>query len=75
MSTSPEDTIYHLGDFASYGVDSHIKPGDRGLAIKPMEIVKSIPASFINIRGNHDSSNKVFSTCDAMVVKLSKKYP
>lgn len=75
MATSPDDIVYHLGDFASYGVDNHFKSSSRGLETKPMEIAKSIPASFINIRGNHDSSNKVFSTCDAMVIKLSKKYP
>ena len=67
----PEDTIYHIGDFCSYGLDR----GSMGINVKPYELIKDIPATFINIRGNHDLNNKVNSACDAMHMFLSKRYP
>lgn len=66
-----DDVIYHLGDLACVGQDR----GYSGLELKPNEIVKDIPASFLNIRGNHDLNNKVKSVCDSMHMFLSKKYP
>lgn len=66
-----EDVIYHLGDLCSYGLDR----GSKGLEIKPYELIKDIPATFINIRGNHDLNNKVKSVCDSMHMFLSKRYP
>ena len=71
----PDDVIYHLGDVAQYGDDSHYKNGSKGLDIKPSELLKDIPATFINIRGNHDLNNKVKSICDSMHMFLSKRYP
>lgn len=71
-----DDVIYHLGDLAMYGMDRHIDNGaDNGLDVKPMEYVKKINATFINIRGNHDLNNKVSSICDSMHIFLSKRYP
>ena len=66
-----EDVIYHLGDLCSYGIDR----GNKGLDIKPYELIKDISATFINIRGNHDLNNKVKSVCDSMHMYLSKRYP
>lgn len=70
-----EDTIYHLGDLASYGFDRHQGLNSKGLDVKPYELIKDIPATFINIRGNHDLNNKVKSVCDSMHMFLSKRYP
>ena len=66
-----EDVIYHLGDLASFKADR----GSKGLDIKPYELIKDIPAAFINIRGNHDLNNKVKSICDSMHIFLSKRFP
>lgn len=71
----PEDTIYHLGDMALYGTDGHYAERAKGLDVKPYELIKDIPATFINIRGNHDLNNKVKSVCDSMHMFLSKRYP
>lgn len=69
---APEDTIVHLGDLASWGVDR----GMTGLTEKkPIDIVKSIPATFINLHGNHDTTNKVFSVARSMRCSLGKRYP
>lgn len=70
-----EDIIYHLGDLASYGQDNHANLNSIGLNIKPFELIKNISATFLNIRGNHDLSNKVKSICDSMHIFLSKRYP
>ena len=69
--TTENDIIYHIGDLASWKSDR----GNLGLDVKPMEIVKTIPAQFLNIRGNHDLNNKVTSVCEAMHVHLSRRYP
>ena len=71
----PEDTIYHLGDMCLYGNDMHYSTPDKGLDVKPYELIKDIPATFINIRGNHDLNNKVKSVCDSMHMFLSRRYP
>lgn len=65
------DVIYHLGDLASFKNDR----GNKGLDVKPYELIKEIPAAFINIRGNHDLNNRVKSICDSMHIFLSKRYP
>lgn len=69
----PEDIIYHLGDLACFKQDMHLD--SKGLDVKPYELIKDIPATFINIRGNHDLNNKVKSVCDSMHIFLSKRYP
>lgn len=69
------DVIYHLGDMALYGSDGHYDTRDTGLEVKPSKLLEGIPATFINIRGNHDLNNKVDSICDAMHIFLSKRYP
>ena len=69
----PEDIIYHLGDLACFKQDMHLD--SKGLDVKPYELIKDIPATFINIRGNHDLNNKVKSVCDSMHMFLSKRYP
>lgn len=71
----PEDIIYHLGDLFCYKQDLHAGINSKGLDVKPYELLKGIPAMFINIRGNHDLNNKVKSVCDSMHMFLSKRYP
>ena len=71
----PDDVIYHLGDMAQFGYDSHYAMRTKGLDVKPYELIKDIQATFINIRGNHDLNNKVKSVCDSMHMFLSKRYP
>jgi len=69
--TSYDDIIIHIGDLYSFGLDRGIEGGKD----KPIDIIKEIPATFINIRGNHDISNKVKSTCDSMQIQLGRRYP
>jgi calcineurin-like phosphoesterase family protein len=66
-----DDTIIHVGDLACYGKDR----GHAGLEIKPFEIISKIPATFVNIRGNHDLHNSVKSVCDSMRIHLGKRFP
>ena len=61
---NPEDTIIHIGDLFCYN-----RPN------KPAEFINKIPATFINIRGNHDLNNKVKPICESMHFFLSKRYP
>lgn len=68
------DTIIHVGDLASYGQDNHNGINSKGLNINPMVMISSINAMFINIRGNHDQSNKVKSVCDSMRTTLGKRF-
>ena len=70
-----EDTIIHVGDLASVGMDRHDGLNSRGLSVKPSVLLSQIDATFINIRGNHDNSNKVKSLCDCMRTSLGKRYP
>jgi calcineurin-like phosphoesterase family protein len=65
------DTIVHVGDFASYGIDR----GYYGLKEKPSDIVAKIPATFVNIRGNHDINNGVFCLGNSLNLGLGKRYP
>lgn len=69
--TTVDDMIIHLGDLACYKHDRDL----NGLDIKPIELIKQIPATFINIRGNHDINNKVKSVADSMQLHLGKHFP
>lgn len=66
-----DDTIIHVGDLCSYKADR----GSPGLATRPDLLITKIPATFINIRGNHDANNKVVSLCESMRIRLGKRYP
>lgn len=66
-----DDIVVHLGDFASCGIDR----GYEGLKEKPNDIVKSISAKFINLRGNHDINNDVFCLGNSLNFNLSRRYP
>ena len=57
--TTEDDVIIHIGDLATFTSSCNDM-------CKPMEFVKKIPATFINIRGNHDINNKVKSVGDSM---------
>lgn len=54
---SLEDTVVHLGDFMIYGKDQ----GEQGLKINPQFFIKQIDATFLNLEGNHDPTNKTKS--------------
>ena len=69
--TSYDDMIIHIGDLYSFGIDRGVECGKK----KPIDVLKDIPASFINIRGNHDLTNKVKSACDSMQLQLGRRYP
>lgn len=69
--TSYDDILIHIGDLYSFGIDRGIEGGKE----KPIDIIKEIPATFINIRGNHDLNNKVKSACDSMQIQLGRRYP
>ena len=66
--TTEDDVIIHIGDLATFTSSCNDM-------CKPMEFVKKIPATFINIRGNHDINNKVKSVGDSMQIHLGKRYP
>lgn len=68
---SADDVIIHVGDLASFKQDR----SNKGLDVKPAEIIATIPATFLNIRGNHDINNKVKSICESMRIRLGKKFP
>ena len=65
------DTIIHVGDLASFGTDR----GSKGLDCNPAKLISSIPALFVNIRGNHDVNNRVKSICESMRTNLGKRFP
>lgn len=67
----PHDTLIHLGDFASYGIDR----GWRGLEEKPSEIIAKMPVAFVNLRGNHDINNGVPCLGNSLNLGLGKRYP
>lgn len=71
MKANQDDVIIHLGDFASYRIDR----GYEGLKEKPNEVMKSISAKFINLRGNHDINNNVFCLGNSLNFRLSRRYP
>ena len=68
------DVIVHVGDLASVNYDNH-DGRSKGLACNPMDIVKGLGATLVNVRGNHDLNNKVRSVCDSMQVHLGKRFP
>lgn len=72
--TNPNDIIYHIGDLATFKVDNN-KTIVKNLEIKPYTMLKDVPATFINIRGNHDLHNKVKSACESMMIYLNKRFP
>jgi calcineurin-like phosphoesterase family protein len=65
-----DDMIIHCGDFYCYKGSR----GSSGGTENPMEFMKRFDAMLVNVRGNHDGSNKVKSFCDSMRTTLGKKY-
>lgn len=59
------DTIVHLGDLGC------VVPGCE----KPMEKLKRIAATVVNVHGNHDTTNRVKSLCTSFRTMLGKTYP
>lgn len=67
---SEDDIVIHAGDFCSYGNDR----GEIGMKINPINFVKQINATFINVKGNHDENNKTKSVCYYMRTTLGKVF-
>ena len=65
-----EDIVMHIGDFLIYGNDG----GYPGLKISPSVFIEQINATFVNIEGNHDPSNKTKSICWFMETKLGNTF-
>lgn len=65
-----KDTIIHVGDLASFRQDRNSK----GLHVNPQQLISKIPATFINVYGNHDAFNKVKAVCKSMRITLGKYY-
>ena len=70
QEVTDRDTIIHVGDLCSFGQDR----GNKGLDVKPQELVSKIGATFINLRGNHDINNKVKSIGTSLMTSLGKKH-
>src|SRR5574344_1598676 len=66
----PEDIVIHLGDFCCYGNDR----GLDGSKITPSEYLSQINATFVNIKGNHDPSNKTKSIADSIRTTLGHRF-
>jgi calcineurin-like phosphoesterase family protein len=65
-----DDQIIHLGDFCIYGK----KNGIDNSKTNPVNYIKQINGTFINVKGNHDDNNKVKSLCDSLRTSLGKKF-
>lgn len=66
-----EDIVLHLGDFLIYGNDH----GEQGLKISPQFFLNKINATFLNIEGNHDPTNKTKSVGWFMQTHLGNTFP
>lgn len=60
------DIIIHAGDFVIYGGDG----GFPKLKINPSKFVEKIDATFVNLEGNHDPTNKTKSIGWIMQTRL-----
>jgi calcineurin-like phosphoesterase family protein len=60
------DIIIHVGDFYCYGSDR----GSRSIKLNPKIFLDKINAQFINIKGNHDDTNKVLSLTNILGTKV-----
>ena len=72
---APGDVIIHVGDLASVSYDRHRGVESKGLSGNPMRLVESLPAAFVNVRGNHDSTNRVKSLAESMQIRLGRRFP
>lgn len=66
-----EDIVIHLGDFLIYGNDQ----GEQGLKINPQIFLNKINATFLNIEGNHDVTNKTKSIGWFVQTRLGNTFP
>ena len=66
-----DDIVIHVGDFLIYGNDQ----GEQGLKINPRYFIKKINATFINIEGNHDITNKTKSIGWFVQTHLGSTFP
>lgn len=68
--SNKDDMIIHLGDLYTFKNDRGSEGGNK----KPIDVVNKIPATFLNVRGNHDLNNKVKSLCESLRVHLGKRF-
>lgn len=69
------DLIVHLGDLACFNSDSHGGEKSSGIGMRADVFLSGLDAQFVNVRGNHDVSNRVFSACESMRTALGSRYP
>lgn len=65
-----EDIVVHLGDFLIYGSES----GQPGIKLSPSYFIDKIDATFVNIEGNHDPTNKTKSIGWFMQTRLGNVF-
>jgi calcineurin-like phosphoesterase family protein len=65
-----DDLIIHVGDFYCYRSDR----GSKIIKIHPSEYLSKINATFINVQGNHDNTNKVLSIGADIVTNIGPYY-
>ena len=66
MRACENDTLVHLGDFMCYG-------GERGISgekKKELFYIVQMKPTFVNIKGNHDTNNRVNSVADLIITHL-----
>ena len=67
IADSSSDIIIHCGDLFEKPANLVINPNTY--------ITDNINANFINIKGNHDTNNKVKAVCSSMRISLGKVFP
>ena len=66
MRSSENDILVHLGDFMCYGGERGV-PGEKK---KEAHYIDQINPTLINIKGNHDTNNRVNSVADLIITHL-----
>ena len=66
MRAGERDTLVHLGDFMCYGGERGV-PGEKK---KEAYYIDQIKPTFVNIKGNHDTNNRVNSVADLLITHL-----
>jgi calcineurin-like phosphoesterase family protein len=65
-ASNQDDLIIHVGDFYCYGSDR----GSDNIKENPRIYINRLTAQFVNIRGNHDKSNKMISVGDRLLTNI-----
>ena len=66
MRAGERDTLVHLGDFMCYGGERGV-PGEKK---KESYYLDQIKPTFVSIKGNHDTNNRVHTVADLLITHL-----